>query len=201
MRNPNLRNMILAALFAALTAVVAQYPFYLPGVPSVPVTLQVLIVFLAGGLLGPIWGATAMAIYVGMGAVGLPVFAGLRGGFHVLMGPTGGYLWSYPIAAAVVGWLAPARWAPGMVRTGLAMLASLTVIYAGGAGWAILVGGNALGVVVTGWVLPFVPFDLVKLLVAMTLTVRVNRALVSMGYWERRERIQPFTGSEGRRIG
>lgn len=186
MRNPNLRNMILAGLFAALTAVVAQFKFFLPGVPNVPVTLQVLMVFLAGGMLGPVWGAAAMGIYVALGAAGLPVFAGGASGFQVLLGVTGGYLWSYPVAACVVGLIAPAYRAPGWLPTCLAMLAGLAIIYAGGGGWAILLGGKTFAVVLSGWVLPFVPFDLVKLLLAATVSRAVNRALVAQGYWQGR---------------
>jgi biotin transport system substrate-specific component len=185
MRNPRLRNLILAALFAALTAVVAQYKFFLPGVPGVPVTLQVLVVFLAGGLLGPVAGAVAMLLYVLLGAVGLPVYAGGASGMQVLLGPTGGYLFSYPLAAAVIGLLAPAYRAPRLWRTGAAMLAGLIIIYAGGAGWAVLLGGKAFAAVLNGWVLPFVPFDIAKLALATSLATAVNRALVAQGYWGR----------------
>lgn len=186
MRNPNLRNMILAALFAALTAVVSQYKFFLPGVNNVPVTLQPLVVFLAGGLLGPVWGGAALGLYVLLGAIGLPVYAGGNSGMNVLMGPTGGYLFSYPVAAAVVGLVAPAFKAPGMGRTSVAMLLGLAIIYAGGGGWAILLGGKAFGVVLSGWVLPFIPLDLVKLVLAALVTTGVNRALVAQGYWSSR---------------
>lgn len=183
LRNPNLRNMMLAALFAALLAVVAQFKFFLPAVAGVPVTLQVLVVLLAGGLLGPVWGAVSMVVYVLLGAVGLPVFAGGTSGLGILMGPTGGYLFSYPLAAFAVGLLAPSQRAPHLIRTGLGMLVGLLVIYLGGAGWAILLGGQALAVVLQGWVLPFIPFDLIKLAVAAPLATAVNRALIAQGYW------------------
>jgi len=186
MRNPILRNMILVALFAGLTAVVAQYRFFLPGLPNVPVTLQVLVVFLAGGLLGPLWGAATMGIYVLLGAVGLPVYAGGNAGLGVLLGLTGGYLWSYPLAACLIGLVAPARKAPPLWRTVLAMAAGLAVIYAGGGGWAVLVGGKTVGAVLSGFVLPFVPFDMGKLALGASLSTAVNRALVAQGYWARR---------------
>lgn len=176
--------MILAALFAALIAAVAPYRFYLPGVPTVPVTMQVLIVLLAGGLLGPLWGAISLLIYLLLGAAGLGVFAGGTGGLAVLLGPTGGYLFSYPLAAAIVGMIAPARKAPSILRTGLAMLPALALIYLGGAGWAVLVGGKALGVVMSGWVLPFIPFDLVKLALAAYGSAAVNRSLVRQGFYQ-----------------
>lgn len=183
MRNPRLRNLVLTALMAALIAVVAPYRFFLPGVPNVPVTMQVLVVLLAGGLLGPAWGAVSMLLYLLLGAIGLPVFAGGTGGLQVLIGLTGGYLWSYPLAAALVGLLAPAHRSPGLVRTGLAMLLGLVVIYLGGGGWAVLIGGKALAVVVSGWVLPFIPFDLVKLGVAAAAASAINRALVRQGFY------------------
>lgn len=183
MRNPRLRNMLLAALMAALIAVIAQYRFFLPIAPNVPVTLQVLVVFLAGGLLGPAWGAASMALYLLLGAVGLPVFAGGASGLKVLVGLTAGYLWSYPLAAAVVGWLAPARKAPGAVKTGFAMLLALLVIYLGGGGWAVLMGGQAMGAVMTGWVLPFIPMDLAKVGLAAAAVTAVNRALVRQGFY------------------
>lgn len=186
MRDPRLRSMMLAALFAALLGVVAQFKFFLPGVPSVPVTLQVLVVLLAGGLLGPAWGAVSMAVYVLLGAVGLPVFAGGLSGMGVVLGPTGGYLLSYPLAAALVGLLAPPHRGHGLAWTGSAMGLGLAAIYLGGAGWAVLLGGKGLAVVLSGWVLPFIPFDLVKLFAAASLSAAVNRALVAQGYWPSR---------------
>jgi len=96
-------NLVRAALFAALMGAFAFVSFPNPLNPAVPVTLQVLGVFLAGIFLGPLWGGFAMALYLLAGAVGAPVFAGGSAGIGVLLGPTGGYLISYPIAAAVIG--------------------------------------------------------------------------------------------------
>lgn len=184
------RNLVLAALFAALTAVAAQLSFRLPFTP-VPFTLQVLAVFLAGLLLGARWGAVAMAVYLLLGAVGLPVFAGGGAGLARLVGPTAGYLWSYPIAAAVAGYLARRSVAgiqgpgAGVARAGrgqalrffLATVPALAVIYAGGAGWALLVAGKPAGVVLAQWVLPFIPYDLVKGALAAAVAAGVARAL------------------------
>jgi biotin transport system substrate-specific component len=69
----------------------------------VPFTLQVLALILSGLLLGPRYGALAQAVYVLVGAVGVPVFSEFSGGLGVILGPTGGYLLSYPVAAAVAG--------------------------------------------------------------------------------------------------
>ena len=96
-------NLARAALFAALVGAFAYVSFPFPLSPA-PVTLQVLGVFLAGILLGPVWGGAALVLYLLAGALGAPVFSAGTGGVGVLLGsPTLGYLWSYPIAAVVVG--------------------------------------------------------------------------------------------------
>ncbi|UPW01744.1 biotin transporter BioY [Halorussus gelatinilyticus] len=99
-------NVARAALLAALTGAFAYVSFPNPLSPA-PVSLQVLGVFLAGLLLGPVWGGVSMALYLAAGAVGAPVFAGGSAGLAVLwIQPTSGYLWSYPVAAFVVGAIA-----------------------------------------------------------------------------------------------
>ncbi|QWC19560.1 biotin transporter BioY [Halorubrum sp. 2020YC2] len=95
-------NLARAALFAALVGAFAYVSFPFPVSPA-PVTLQVLGVFLAGIFLGPVWGGAALALYLVAGALGAPVFSGGAAGFGELVGSTAGYLWSYPIAAALVG--------------------------------------------------------------------------------------------------
>ncbi|WP_317695572.1 biotin transporter BioY, partial [Aeromicrobium sp. REDSEA-S32_B7] len=96
-------DLALVAVFAALVAVcsvVAALPF---GVNGVPVTLQLFGVFLAGAVLGPVRGFLAVALYLAVGAVGVPVFAGPVGGLAPFAGPTAGYLVSFPLVALVVG--------------------------------------------------------------------------------------------------
>lgn len=102
MEKIKLKGMIFAALFAALTAAVAWFKIPLPFTP-VPITLQTLAVLLSGAMLGSYYGALSMMIYIGVGAIGLPVFAGGSSGIGVLLGPTGGYLLSYPVASFVIG--------------------------------------------------------------------------------------------------
>lgn len=98
-------NIARAALFAALMGAFSYVSFPYPLSPA-PVTLQVLGVFLAGLFLGPLWGGASMVLYLLSGAVGAPVFAGGSAGIGVLLGPTGGYLLSYAVAAVVVGAIA-----------------------------------------------------------------------------------------------
>ena len=161
----NVAMMSRTALMAAVTAVAAQITIPLPFSP-VPFTMQVLAVILSGLLLGPRYGALAQAIYVLIGAVGVPVFAAFTGGLGIVLGPTGGYLISYPLAAAVAGLAAyAARNAPrrqALVRSIAAGTGALAVIYAIGATWLAVQSGLPLSVALAQGVVPFVPLDLVK---------------------------------------
>jgi len=158
----NVAMMTRTALMAAVTAVAAQIAIPLPFSP-VPFTLQVLAVILSGLLLGSRYGALAQAIYVLVGAVGVPVFAQFSGG----LGPTGGYLLSYPLAAAIAGLAAhtaanatrrKALWASFIWGcTGLA------VIYALGATWLAVITRLPFAAALAQGVLPF---DLIKVALA-----------------------------------
>jgi len=161
--------------FTLLTAVSAYVSVPLQ---PVPVSLQTLVVLLAGLLLGPALGATSQVAYVLVGAAGLPVFAGGAAGLPYLFGPTGGYLLAFPAAAAVAGFVAArtpdARgMATTLTLTLAAVLATFTV-YAGG--WSQLAfltgdGANALRV----GVLPFLVGDVAKIVVAVLLALRLRR--------------------------
>jgi biotin transport system substrate-specific component len=164
------RRVIGVAVFAIATAISAKISLPLPGTP-VPFTFQPLVVMLAGALLGARLGAASQIAYLAMGLAGLPVFAA-GGGAAYLLGPTGGYLMAYPLAAFVVG----ALMAPGIARTVVALLAGLATIYAGGLAWLSATGSFDLAVV---WGLrPFVLADLVKVGLAAVVVSRLrNRSL------------------------
>ena len=98
-RGFSLRDMALCSLFAAILAVSAWLT--IPG--EVPFTLQTFGVFAALGLLGGKRGTIALALYLILGAVGLPVFAGFRGGFGVLLGTTGGYIFGFLLSGLYIG--------------------------------------------------------------------------------------------------
>jgi biotin transport system substrate-specific component len=167
-----------AALMAAVTAVAAQIS--VPLFP-VPFTLQVFAVILSGLLLGSRYGALSQAIYVLVGAVGVPVFAQFSGGLAVILGPTGGYLVSYPVAATVAGLAARAA-RDGSRRRALWTsflwgCAGLAVIYAVGAIWLSVVTELPLAVALAQGVLIFVPFDLIKVALAALVAVATAPAI------------------------
>ena len=155
------------AFFVALTVVAARTKVFLPFSP-VPMTLQPMAVLLAGAILGPWLGASSQVSYLALGACGVPAFAGIPGaGLAVLMGPTGGYLMSYPAAAFISGRLATG--ARRAVTIGLSMVAGLLIIYAFGVSRLLLwIHGDPVEALRLG-VAPFVVPDLVKIAVASTL--------------------------------
>lgn len=104
MRNNKNYNLILTALFTAVTAVLAGLSITIPITP-VPISLATFGVLLAGGILGAKYGSLSMFIYVLLGAVGMPIFSGYTGGFSALAGPTGGYIIGYIACAFIIGFL------------------------------------------------------------------------------------------------
>ncbi|MFB6107590.1 MAG: biotin transporter BioY [Haloplanus sp.] len=165
-------NVARAALLAALTGAFAYVVFPNPVSPT-DVTLQVLGVFLAGLLLGPVWGTVSLCLYLAAGAVGAPVYLGGAAGVGHLFGATAGYLWSYPIAAAVVGLAVHGRGGlrplgeVGLPRLVGAMVAGVVVIYALGAAGLMLVLGYGLQKAVVTGALVFLPAEALKLVAAV----------------------------------
>ena len=157
------RDAFLALAFSLLTALSAQAVIPLPFTP-VPITGQTFTVLLTGALLGPRLGAMTLTLYLLEGGLGLPFFAHGAAGAARLSGPTGGYLLSYPFAAALVGWLATRGWDRRPLTMLAAMLLGSVVVFALGAGWLSHFIGPAHAF--TGGVLPFLPGDLVKALLA-----------------------------------
>ncbi|SEO55241.1 biotin transport system substrate-specific component [Halogranum amylolyticum] len=165
-------NLARAVLFAALMGAFAFVSFPNPLSPA-PITLQVLGVFLAGIMLGPLWGAAALLLYLAAGAVGAPVFAGGASGLGVLLAePTLGYLWSYPVAAAVVG-LVVHRGSLGDYRdTSVpvlvgAMVLGTVVIYAFGiAGLMLILGLGPVEAFMAG-AAAFIPAEAFKIAAAV----------------------------------
>jgi len=152
--------------FAAALALASQVAIPIPGTP-VPITLQPLVVVLAGMWLGPAAGAASMVLYLVAGAAGLPVFSPYGApGLARFVGPTGGYLFAYPVAAFVAGALSLR--ARSLAGRWLAALAGTTVLLLGGlAQLAILTGSLSQALPLA--VHPFVPLDAVKALVAALL--------------------------------
>jgi len=166
---------------ALVVAAAAQVSVPLPGTP-VPMTLQPLAVLLVGGLLGAPLGALSMILYLAMGAAGLPVFTPTVPllGFARLLGPTGGYLLAYPLAAFAVGSIVPPlriteRGSGGedVARVALGVLVGLLLIHLGGlAQLAILTGNLSAAARFGTW--PFLLGDLLKLAVLVPVLTKLT---------------------------
>lgn len=161
-----------AVLFVtALTAAAAQVSVPLP-FTAVPFTFQPMVVLLGGLALGSRLGAASQLLYLCAGVAGLPVFAAsaaLPPGALRLLGPTGGYLLAYPVAAFLVGSLAERGFDRRYATSVLAMLAGLAVVYACGVGWLAFFAqpaGVGLQAALVAGAFPFIAADLVKIAAA-----------------------------------
>lgn len=170
-------NMLLILGASALIAIAAQIAVPLPGSP-VPLTMQPIAVLLVGVVLGSWRGAAAAVLYLLEGFSGLPVFAQGHGGPLWLIGPTAGYLLSYPFAAFVAGWVSERGWGSTVSRSIAGMLAALAVIYAGGWSWlAALTGTNAAFAM---GIAPFLVADVIKVALGAALLPRAQRAIARL---------------------
>jgi biotin transport system substrate-specific component len=171
--NRNLRRVIAVTAFAVATALAGQVFVPLPGTP-VPMTLQTLFVILAGAMLGPGLGAASQVAYLGMGIAGLPVFYGGAFGFWHLLGPTGGYLLAFPVAAYLAGLLArPSgrKTVVDLARVFVGLLVASLSILAIGTAWLAGMTGDLAGALALG-VVPFIVGDVVKVGLAALLAWR-----------------------------
>jgi len=173
-------ELAVATAFAGLTAIAARVQVPLPFTP-VPVTGQVLVVLLAGGVLGARLGFISQVQYLAAGAMGLPVFA-YGGGPAALTGPTGGYLLGFPVAALVVGAISDRLRERGTGGSFAACLSGVVVIHLFGAAWYAAWGaaiGTASGVIVVlaQSVVPFMAIDAAKAGLAAGLSPALRRRL------------------------
>ena len=163
------------AVGAALTAVCSWI-----SMPStVPFTLQTFAVFCVLSLLGGKRGTVSIVIYILLGAVGMPVFAGFTGGIGILLGTTGGYIIGF-ILMGLLFWLAEHFFGNALPVRIVSMLAGLLVCYAFGTGWFLWVyarqsGAIGIGTALSWCVLPFILPDLAKMALAVGIAGRVKK--------------------------
>lgn len=160
--------MVRCALFASLMAVCAWISIPMP---DIAFTMQTFGVFLTLAVLGGKWGTVSIGIYLAIGLVGMPVFSGFRGGFGVLLGVTGGYIWGF-LASGLVFWALEKLWKP------LAFGAGLLGCYLCGSLWFGFYAGSAgFGAAMLKCVVPYLIPDIVKLILAAELAGRLRKKL------------------------
>jgi len=173
-REVSLVNKVMLALgMAALTGILAQVRLFLPWTP-VPVTCQTFAVLLAGIVLGKYWGGISQIMYVVLGIAGIPWFNGATGGYSAIIGPTGGYLLGFILAALFIGHVSDKyEWSKGFYQMlGIMMFASFVLIYLPGiiqlSVWLYLFKGTSSNIAQLAYagVMPFVAGDMVKIISA-----------------------------------
>lgn len=172
-----IKSMAYIAIFAVVMAVCSWI-----SIPTmIPFTLQTFAVFLAVGVLGGKRGTLAVLVYILLGAVGVPVFAGFQGGLGILLGTTGGYIIGF-LFTALLMWLMEATLGKKLWVLAVSMVLGLIVCYAFGTAWFMVVYARNSGAVglgtALGWcVIPYIIPDLVKIALALTLTRTLRKAL------------------------
>lgn len=173
------RNMVFVALFAALICVAAPFSIQ---VGPIPITLATFAVMLSGALLGGKRGMVAVCVYILIGAVGLPVFSGFKGGFGVLGGPTGGYIIGYIPLALITGIFANmnTKFNRAVVSV-IGMIIGTAALYTFGTVWFMIISKSSLANALALCALPFLPGDAVKIAcitaVSVPLKARLNNTL------------------------
>ena len=175
-KKSSLLKLVLCALFTALLAACSQIQIPLP---YVPINLALFAVHLAGALLGPLYGGVSVLIYLLLAAVGVPVLAGFRGGFGALMGSTGGYVVGYIFTAVIAGF-GSRYWGDRFWKLCVSMTVGFVVCYVFGTIWYMILSGNSLAVSLFYCVWPFIPGDIVKVLLAALLTLRLRKPLAAI---------------------
>lgn len=173
-------ELVLCALCAAVTCVLA--PISVPLAGEVPISLATFAVLLSGILLGAKYGAISQLVYVLLGSVGVPVFAGWTGGIGITLGVTGGYIIGYIPMAFIAGLLYHrfGREASGALKYAVmivSMILATAALYILGTAWFMAQTGMTLGASLAACVIPFLPGDLIKIVAVMLVSVPIEAAL------------------------
>lgn len=187
MRNTKTLDLCLIALFTAIISIVSQFNIPLPG--GVPMTLQTFIVPVAGIVIGSRRGFMATLLYVILGAIGIPVFHGLTGGLGSIMGPTGGFIISFPLMALLAGMFYELAVTLSGEKTGngkiaiyyglivAGLMAGTLFNYAVGVLWFMIVTHNTLGAALSACVIPFIPTTIIKIILVLILAPALRHTL------------------------
>lgn len=183
MKKFTVKSIVLCAMFAALCCATAPISIPLPG--GVPITLQTAAVFLAALLLGPLYGFVAVLVYVLLGAVGLPVFAGFSGGIGSLVGMSGGFIMSWPFAALLAGFIyfkfgRNAKGVAKYVDMIVAMMLGSVVIYAVGLTQFIFLTHMSIKAALLACMIPFIPGDILKMVLVAIIVPVLEKAMKSI---------------------
>ena len=167
------------AIMTAITVVMAQISIPMP--MGVPMTMQTFAITLAGVILGSKKGGLSILVYVLLGAIGVPVFAGFSGGVQNLIGPTGGFIISFPIMAYVIGLGVEHRKKKGMFV--LMLILGTVLNYVVGVAMFCIIMNSSVMTGITACVLPFIPTAIIKAVVAALSGLQIRSRLGAALQW------------------
>jgi biotin transport system substrate-specific component len=174
----NTKDLVFIALFAAITAVIAPFTIPLPFSP-VPLSLSLFAVFLSGAILDKYSAFISQIIYILLGAIGLPVFSGFRGGLGVVAGATGGYIISYAFMAFAIAFILE-KAGESYLKYVLSMLLSLVICYSFGVAWlSVAMGVDIFKAFLIGAV-PYMAIDILKAFMCAAVAVPINDRIQKM---------------------
>ena len=189
------RELTLIGILTATTAVLAQIAIPLP-FTTMPFSLGMIAVYMTGILLKPKHAVLTQLCYLLLGAVGVPVFGNFRGGIPALFGSTGGYLMVYPLMAFIVAYALNSRTsreaeksvsgesAKSRIRLAVKAAVSIciahTILYLGGTAWLSVITGMTFDKAMVMAVYPFIPFDIVKIIICVAVIVPMRSRLMAM---------------------
>lgn len=171
--------MAMVAVMTAITCVLAPMSI---AIGAVPITLTNLVVYFSLYLLGWKRGSLSVLVYILIGMMGLPVFSGFSGGLGKLAGPTGGYILGFLVIALVSGWVIDHTRSRVLQLGG--MIVGTALCYALGTAWFCFVTQSTLQAALWTCVIPFIPFDLGKMVAAMVVGPVLRERLVQAGLLE-----------------
>lgn len=159
-----IRQVAITGMFTALICVLAVLAI---PIQPIPFTFALFAIFLTGALLKPTCAFLAAVCYLLIGAIGIPVYAGFKSGVGVLFGITGGYLFAYPLMAWIISMSIKFFKKKSVLSMGVGMLVALLICYTIGTSWYVFISGNSFSYGFSVCVAPFIPFDGVKIVLAM----------------------------------
>lgn len=185
--NVKLRMMIITALFAAIIGILAQVTIPLP---LVPITGQTLAIGLAATILGAKYGTLSVLVYLGLGAVGIPVFAQMSGGLGSLFGPTGGYLFGFIPTAFIIGYYLE-KTSYTLANAVIANVLGMFMALAFGTVWLKIFADLSWPGALMGGFVPFILVGLIKAALAAWIGITVRNRLKSANilYLEERKAV------------
>lgn len=174
-KHSNIQQMTLVGLMTAVICILAPFSVILPFSP-IPISLGTLAIHLTAAILGMKRSIISVTLYLLLGLAGLPVFTGFTGGIGRLLGPTGGYLIGYLFIALVCGYFTD-KWGNRMLPNLLGMVLGTVICYAFGTLWLSHQANLSLTAALSTGVLPFIPADIIKLILAATISYQIRKRL------------------------